>query len=77
MVLLQSQDLESWTTRDVAMDTRYLGNTEINNLDYLVVVQVQLQCLQGGDLCWDRFDGVVGKVQQVQLGKAAEHKREA
>ena len=49
----------------------------MNNLDYLVVVQVQLQCLQGGDLCWDCFDGVVGEVQQVQLGQAAERQREA
>ena len=49
----------------------------IVKLDHLVVVQVQLQRLQRGDLCWDRCDGVVGEVQQVQLGEVTEHKREA
>ena len=49
----------------------------INNSNHLVVVQVQLQCLQGGDLCWDRFDEVVGEVQQVQLGQSAENQRKA
>ena len=28
MVLLQSQDLKSWATRDVAMDAQYLGSKE-------------------------------------------------
>ena len=48
-----------------------------DNLDHLVVVQVQLECLQGGNLWWDHCDWIVGEVQQGQLGQAAELKREA
>ena len=60
------------------MDVQYLGKyRESKCFDHLVVVQVQLQCLQGGDLFRERCDGVVGEVQQVQLGEATEHKREA
>ena len=49
----------------------------IKKLDHLVLIQVQLQCLQGEDLSREGCDGVVGEVQQVQLGEATKHKREA
>ena len=41
---------------------RYHGN--------LVPVQVELHCLHGGDLRWDLRNGVVGQVQEGQLGEA-------
>ena len=62
------------------MDAPYLEIT-ISNIkqfccNHLVVVQVQLQCLQGRDLRRDGGDQVVGEVEQVQVGEVAESKRE-
>ena len=62
------------------MDAPYLGITisKIQQFwcNHLVVVQVQLQRLQGRDLRWDGGDQVVGEVEQVQVGEVAQSKRD-